>query len=131
MRLLLDTPVWALSLLAPERLAPEVRQALEERDSELWLSPISIWQLYRLVDEGRVVLDGEPDAWVADALRAVPLHEAPLGHEVARRSHGLRRQGLGEAHSLLAATAQAYDLTLVTTDPAYRDVPDLRLLSNG
>ena len=131
MRLLLDTQIWTWSLLAPERLSVEVRQALEGHDTELWLSPISIWELFRLVDDGWLVIDAVADVWVADALRAVPLHEAPLGHEVARRSHALRRLGLGGGASLLAATAQAYDLTLVTSDPAYGAVPELRLLSNG
>lgn len=129
MRLLLDTPVWLYSLLAPERLSSPVRQALEADESELWLSPVSVWQLLAMIEAGAVEVDGPAETWVADALRLVPLREAALSHEVARRGHTLVADGVDAAGRLLLATALVYDLTLVTGD-ARLDVADVRVLAN-
>lgn len=129
MRLLLDTTVWLLSLLSPERLEQKVRAALEGDDAELWLSPISVWQLLAMIGDGRIVVDSAADAWVADALRTVPLREAALSHEVARRGQGLDVANVDAAGRLLLATALVYDLTLVTGDERLR-APEVRVLAN-
>jgi PIN domain nuclease of toxin-antitoxin system len=68
-RLLLDTHIWLWSLLAPSRLTKRVIREIEREDSELWLSPISVWELLNLVDRGRVRLASSPDEWVEEALR--------------------------------------------------------------
>jgi len=44
-RLLLDTHIWLWSLLEPAHLVPAVANALADTDSELWLSPISTWEM--------------------------------------------------------------------------------------
>jgi PIN domain nuclease of toxin-antitoxin system len=129
-RLLLDTPVWLWSLLEPERLAGPVRDALGDAAAELWLSPVSVWELLALIEAGRVVVDAEPDRWVGDALRAVPLREASVGHDVVRRGRRLRLAGGDAADRLIAATALVYDLTLVTAEPRFRAVEALRVLEN-
>src|SRR3972149_11294816 len=41
-KLLLDTPIWLWSLLAPEDLSRRVARALENADNELWLSAVSV-----------------------------------------------------------------------------------------
>lgn len=130
MRLLLDTPVWVWSLLEPERLSGRVRAALEGQDSELWLSPLSILQLVALIEEGRVVVDADAGTWLEDALRTVPVREATVSHEVARRVALWARADLDAGARLLAATAQVYDLTLVTADRRLADLEGVRVLAN-
>ena len=83
MRLLLDTHIWIWSLVQPERLGKRVIRALQRDDAELWLSPISVWELVNLVDRDRIRLVSPADDWIEEALRRVPLHEAPVTHEVA------------------------------------------------
>ena len=78
MKLLLDTHVWLWSLTAPDRLGRKVRTQLERKGNEVWLSPISVWELLVLAERGRVRLDAEPRAWVAEALERAPLEEAAL-----------------------------------------------------
>lgn len=129
-RLLLDTPIWIWSLLDPDRLSSAVREAITADAVELWLSPLSVWELLALIDEGRVRVDAEPAAWVAEALRAAPLREAPLNHEVARRSREPGLAGVDAAGRLIAATAQVYDLTLVTDDARLAEATELRVLAN-
>lgn len=131
MRLLLDTPVWVWSLLEPERLSGEVREALSGAEAELWLSPLSVLQLMALIEEGRVEVDADPVDWLGDALRTVPVHEAALSHEVARRGGQWRGAGLDTVARLLAATAQVYDLTLVTADARFAGLEGVRVLANS
>ena len=45
MKLLLDTHIWLWSVLEPHRLSRRVAKALQDSSNELWLSPISIWEL--------------------------------------------------------------------------------------
>lgn len=120
MRLLLDTHIWLWSLLEPARLEQPMAEALESPDSELWLSPVSVWETLMLAKKGRVVLEPAAQAWVTRALQTVPLHDAPLNREVALAS---RRVELGHedpADRFLAATAAVYDLQLVTADRRLR-----------
>lgn len=116
MKLLLDTHIWAWSVLEPRRLAPRVAAALEDGGNEIWLSPIAIWEMLLLAERGRIACAGTPEALVADALRATPAQEAPLTHAVAMESRKLRLKHQDPADRFLAATAKVYELTLVTAD---------------
>jgi PIN domain nuclease of toxin-antitoxin system len=44
------------------------------------------------------------------------MNEAPINHEVARRSRSVRLSHEGPADRFIAATAAVYDLTLLTAD---------------
>lgn len=130
MRLLLDTHIWIWALLEPERLVPAVAGALEQEDNELWLSPISAWELIVLVEKGRVVLDRDPARWISDVSRHAPLRDAPLTHAVAIESRRLRLRHEDPADRFIAATASVYDLTLVTADERLLELDDVRTLPN-
>ena len=115
-RLLLDTHIWAWSLLEPERLGSSAKAALAESENELWLSPISTWELVLLIERGRMEVDRPAAAWVREALGRIPMREAGLNHEVALRSRMLSLPHDDPADRFLAATAVVYELTLVTAD---------------
>ena len=116
MNLLLDTHIWLWSHLEPDRLGKRVRNALIASSNQLWLSPISVWEVLLLAEKGRVAIDGDPRAWIESAWSRAPMHEAPINHEVALRSRLVSVPHQDPADRFLAATAQAYDLTLVTDD---------------
>ena len=116
MRLLLDTHVWAWSLLEPDRLSPAVKDALGDPEAELWLSPISTWEMMLLIERGRIEVDRPASEWVSEALDRVPMREAELNHAVALRSRAVSLPHDDPADRFLAATASVYDLTLVTAD---------------
>ena len=116
MRLLLDTHIWVWSLLDPGRLSPRVRGELESPDNELWLSPVSSWELLVLIEKGRVQVDKDGVQWVTEVARASALREAAITHEVAVESRVVDLPHQDPADRFLAATARVYDLTLVTSD---------------
>ncbi len=116
MKLLLDTHIWVWSLSEPSRLSPRVTRALDSQSSELWLSPISLWELGILVEKGRIRLSGGLDAWIDEALKLAPMREAPVTHMVIRALRAVETPHRDPADRFLAATAAALDLQLVTTD---------------
>jgi PIN domain nuclease of toxin-antitoxin system len=115
-RFLLDTHIWLWSLSNPHLLSQRVARQLTDTKNEIWLSPVSLWEILTLARKGRVVLEGKPESWVREALSKAPLREASLNHEVAIRSAALHLPHWDPADRFIAATAIAYDLTLVTAD---------------
>jgi len=130
--LLLDTHIWLWSHAEPERLTKRVRAALAADRNQLWLSPISIWEFLLLAERGRVrVREGSaPPDWVEAALSRVPMHDAPLSREVAIRSRSVRLEHEDPADRFLAATADVYELTLVTADDRMLRGKGFRTLAN-
>ncbi len=130
MKLLLDTHIWLWSLLAPAKLGRRVAEELEREDNELWLSPVSVWEALVLAEKGRIELLPDPERWVRDALREVPMQEAPLNREVAIKSRRLPIPDKDPADRFLAATAHVYELTLVTNDSDLQQVEGVPALAN-
>lgn len=122
MRLLLDTHVWLWSLTEPKRLGRRARSAITRATNEVWLSPISVWELMVLAERGRVKLDERPTRWVREALERSPVREVPLTHEVALQSRDMASSHPDPADRFLMATALVFDLTLVTADDALLDL---------
>ena len=115
-RLLLDTHIWIWSLLEPGRLTPRVSRALQNQANEIWISPISIWELLMLVERGRVILKMSVEEWMAQALAVAPMKEAPLTIEVALATRRVQLSHRDPADAFLVATAQVFELILVTAD---------------
>ncbi len=117
MKLLLDTHIWIWSAIAPEKLKKPVARELTNPKNELWLSPISIWELSVLVRKNRIELDRDFDAWVAAALAQTTMREAPLTHDVAIEVSRIPFTHRDPADHFIAASAKVFGLTLVTADP--------------
>jgi PIN domain nuclease of toxin-antitoxin system len=119
MKLLLDTHAWLWRLLDPDRVSEAAESAIADRESELFLSPISTWEVLVLARKGRLSLEPSPSEWVLDALRRSAPSAAPLNHGIAMRSEALDGFASEDpADRFLVATALEHDLTLVTADSA-------------
>ena len=116
MKLLLDTHIWVWALAAPEKLLKTVAAELENGENELWLSPMSVWEVFVLVEKRRLDLPKEPGRWIWDSWRELSLQEAPLTVEVAIESRRMAVETQDPVDRFLAATAKVYGLTLVTSD---------------
>jgi PIN domain nuclease of toxin-antitoxin system len=129
-RLLLDTHIWLWSLGDPSRLAKNVVSALQNKDNELWISPITLWEVLVLAEKGRISLTGPTQEWVAQALSVVPLKEAPLTNEVALETGRFQLPHRDPADHFLVATARVFELTLVTADQKIINANVVRVLPN-
>ena len=116
MKLLLDTHVLLWSLLEPDRLKEDVAFELNIPSNEIWLSPITTWEIMILVEKGRVILNQAPKTWIRRIFEKIPFKQARINHEVAIQSRLMDLSHQDPADRFLAATAMVYDLTLVTAD---------------
>jgi PIN domain nuclease of toxin-antitoxin system len=130
MKLLLDTHIWLWSLGEPHRLSKRVAKELDDRQNELWLSPISIWEAFLLFRKKRIQISTDFATWLANSLSALPLIEAPLTFEVARTGPSLAMPHDDPADLFLAATAKAFELTLITADRNLIKTEGISVLAN-
>jgi|ERR1017187_5273371 PIN domain nuclease of toxin-antitoxin system len=130
MKLLLDTHIWIWALHSPEQLDRKVRRELQRASNELYLSPVSIWEAQHLVRRKRLRVRQGFTQWLDDVMAQVPIREAPFTFAVAREASGIElpQSDLGDV--FLAATALAFDLTLVTNDSQLLACSWLKTLPN-
>jgi PIN domain nuclease of toxin-antitoxin system len=128
LNLLLDTHIWLWSLEDHKRLGKRVQEELRNPGNQVWLSPISTWEILTLNARGRIRLPADIGAWVAQATSR--LMEAPLTHEIAVAARQLPWSHKDPADRFLAATAQILRLTLVTADVKLLGLGDILTLAN-
>ena len=131
MKLLLDTHILLWSLLEASRLTKRVAAELENASNELWVSPLSVWEIITLAEKGRVILEPDPITWIRKVFSTVPLKEALLNNEIAIRSRRVALAHKEPVDRFLAATAVVYDLTLVTADERLLRSQDFATLPNA
>ncbi len=130
MKLLLDTHIWLWSLGEPQRLSRRVTKELDDRQNELWLSPISVWEAFLLVRKKRIQIATDFVTWLAASLNVLPVIEAPVTFEVARILPTLSLPHDDPADLFLAATAKAFELTLITADRNLIKTEVISILAN-
>jgi len=117
MKLLLDTHILLWSLSDSQKLPLKIKEALEDKANDLWLSPITIWEILLLNEKGRIqIACGNPVKWIKNLLKTLPFKEAPLNHEVAIKSRQIDLPHQDPADRFLVATALIYNLTFLTVD---------------
>jgi PIN domain nuclease of toxin-antitoxin system len=131
LKLLLDTHIWVWSVLQPQRLSARVVRQLTRAENEIWLSPVSIWELRLLHDKGRVKLMPDAVSWISDNLSRLKIREAPLTFEVALAISSLKLPHNDPADGFIAATAKIFGLTLVTADEQLAQLTDISVLLNS
>ena len=130
MKLLLDTHIWVWSSLDPRRLSARVTRELIHPKNEIWLSPVSLWELRLLHDKGRIRLVPDAVGWIVDNLTRLNIREAPLTFEVALAISSLNLPHNDPADGFIAATAKTFGLTLVTADEQLAALKDIAVLPN-
>ena len=130
MKLLLDTHVLVWSVLEPERLNNHVVSKLKNKDSEIWISPISIWEIMILEQKRRLILEPDGETWIRKVFETLHFREAKLNHEIAIQSCQIQLPHQDPADRFLAATAKVYDLTLVTADKRISRCREVKVLKN-
>jgi PIN domain nuclease of toxin-antitoxin system len=119
MKLLLDTPVLLWALLEPQKLSPELRNALEDSDNTLVVSAVCAWEIatkWRLgkLPHARSVVEN-----YAMALHRLAAVDLPISAAIARQAGLWAVPHRDPFDRLLAAQATADNLVLASTDPAF------------
>jgi len=130
MKLLLDTHIWLWSMSEPHRLTRRVARELDNRENQLWLSPVSIWETLLLYRKGRIKIPGDFETWITGAITKIPFSEAPLTFDVARALTAVSLPHSDPADLFLVATAMVFDLTLITADRNLIHAPGISVMAN-
>ena len=117
--LVLDTHVW-VRFVAGASLSKRACAAIERaatRGRGVFIPTISLWEIARLAQSGRVRLGVRPERWFHAAMATVAGNLVAISPEIAIVAAALSCQG-DPADRLIIATAIASDAVLVTRDAA-------------
>jgi PIN domain nuclease of toxin-antitoxin system len=129
MPVILDTHAWVWWVSQDSRLSRKAKTVVEQAQSEddLWLSLISVWEVSKKVEKGKLVPDRPIEQWLDAATLIQGLHLWELTRPILVQSCSLPRPFHGDpADQLIVATARHHEATLVTKDQRIRDYPNVR-----
>lgn len=129
--ILLDTQVVLWQVMAPERLSRPAASAIRRArmGQGTGVAAISLWELAGLFAEGRVKGRGTVEASVQAILEESGAEIRPLTPEIAALAWQFPESFPRDpADRLIAATARAEGVTLITRDEGIRKSPLLRTL---
>ncbi len=113
---LLDTGVWVRAVNQPSTLPAPVLQLLQKPGAIFGLAAISLWEIGKKVQIGKLPLPKELPLWFADAL-APNLEILALDEDIVVEAMRLPAfPNRDPADELIVATARVHQLTLLTTD---------------
>ena len=105
MKLLLYTQIWLGYLLGHPRLSLQLQRAIADPNTELWLSPISIWETLILAEKGRISLQPDRVTWVNLALKTRETRAAQMNNPIAILSRQIALPHQDPADRFIVATA--------------------------
>ena len=119
MKLLLDTHVLLRALLEPQKLSPELRNALEESDNTLVVSAASAWEIATKQRLGRLSMVAADGAAFERMVSADGFEMLPVTAAHAWRAGALTHVHRDPFDRMLAAQSELEAMTLLTRDPVF------------
>jgi len=117
---LLDTAVWLRGYFEPDTIPERQRRILADASETFGLSAISLWEVGKKHQLGRLPLDRDLEAWFHHAI-AGNVDVLPLTPEIVAEAMRLPAFPTRDpADELIVATARMHRLVLVTTDRRLR-----------
>ena len=127
MKHLLDTGVWLRSVNQPQTIPAATLRLLETPREIFGLAAISLWEVGKKVQIGKLLLPKDLPAWFADAL-APNIELLPLTANVVTEAMRLPEfPNRDPADELIVATARVHKLTLLTTDTRLKSYRHARI----
>jgi PIN domain nuclease of toxin-antitoxin system len=126
-RYLLDTGVWLRGVNEQETIPPDVLKLLRAPDEMFGLSAISLWEVGKKVQIGKLPLPKDLPAWFEDAL-SPNLALFPITPEIVADAMRLPDfPNRDPSDELIVATARVHKLTVLTTDTKLKGYRHVRI----
>ncbi len=116
---LLDTHVWIWLNEGSSELKPKAVAAIDAfaENQNIFISPLSIWEIGTLVNKKRLILQTPLNEWVKQALSQPGIELLPFSSTIAVESTQLPGEFHGDpADRIITASARIEQLTLITRD---------------
>jgi len=129
-KFLLDTHtfLWAAHESRLFKLGDAARNAIEDPDSELYVSAVSIFEISNKYRRGKLPEYRPIAENYMEALEGLEARELPLSCDQANLAGSLEWTHKDPFDRLLAAQAQSGDMTLISCDKVFADAPDIDIL---
>ena len=127
---LLDTHtfLWAAKDVDVFRLGNAARDTIEDPDTELFVSSVSIFEISNKYRKGKLS-DYKPIAEdYFNAIEKLEARELPLSCDQANLAGALDWPHKDPFDRMLAAQAKSEGMTLITCDKVFADAPDIDIL---
>ena len=130
--IILDTHIWIWWNQDSPKLTSFQKEIIDSsRTYGIGISTISLLEISRLVNRGRLVLPKPLKEWFSIALAEEGIILIPITPEIAIESYSLP----GEFHKdpadrIIVATARIYDCSLITNDGNILAYPHVKLIAN-
>ena len=125
--IVLDTHIRVWWVHGDSRLSSSHAKLIEDNeDDEIGIGTISLWEVAKLVEPGRLVLPIASDEWFTDALAYPGVTPVDLTPDIAIESTQLPgRFHRDPADQIIVATARVLGRDLLTADQRIRDYPHI------
>ena len=118
---LLDTSVWYRGLVEPNTLPDELQTTLADRRTLFALSDISLWEIGKKVQIGKMTLKKELGTWLEEACTKNITVLSMTSKIINDAMHLPRFPVKDPADDIIVATARVHNLTLLTLDRKLRN----------
>ncbi len=127
--IVLDTHIWVWIVQGDPRLSDKLKEIIVANESErIGVPAISLWEVAKAVELGRLVLFEPIDNWFRLALKSPGIEVLPLTPEIALESTRLPSPFHKDPFDqLIVATARVHDAMLITADSAILEYPYIKL----
>ena len=116
--ILLDTHIWVWWVMGDERLSAKQKKAINSFENDgLCLSIISLWEVAKLEELGKIILPFKINKWLEEAISYPGIKIIDLSLDIILKSTNLE----GNLHKdpmnqIIVATAITKNIPLVTSD---------------
>ncbi len=125
---LLDTHVWIwLSIEAFDEISPKASRTIKKARRK-WISAISIWELCKLTEKGRIAFSIPLLEWITRSLSGNEIFVSHLEPEVCVESCSLKGFHQDPADQIIVATARLLQVPLITSDRRIRAYSGIKVI---
>jgi len=129
--ILLDTHILLMLAFRPERLSKAAAKAIAraETGDGVAIASITLWEIALLIYQGRITAKGSTEGFLSQLLERPGLFVLELDSEIAALAFQFPPGFPGDpADRIIAATARARGLSLVTKDRLMQESPLLQTI---